>query len=120
LKSTMSELSQKLTIPHDVLLRPALVKSLAAQSGVDVGDFLAEAGARPWQIELSAPVLTDALARLPRTRPATRRPVRLRRLRASTDRVAPLIGRSRPPARITRLGGCLPRPGGPPRRAGHG
>jgi ribonuclease D len=67
LKSTMSELSQKLTIPHDVLLQPALVKSLAAQSGVDVGDFLAEAGARPWQIELSAPVLTDALARLPRT-----------------------------------------------------
>src|SRR5699024_1421892 len=44
-----------------------LVKSLAAQSGVDVGASLAEAGARPWQIDLSAPVLTDALARLPRT-----------------------------------------------------
>src|SRR5699024_7315415 len=66
LKSAMSDQSQKLAIPHDELLQPALVKTLTAQSHVDVGAFLAEAGARPWQIELSAPVLTDALARLPR------------------------------------------------------
>lgn len=65
LKSAMAELSEQLTIPHDVLLQPALVKSLAAQPHVDVADFLAEAGARPWQIELSAPVLEEVLAGLP-------------------------------------------------------
>ena len=65
LKSAMSQLSEELTIPHDILLQPALVKSLAAESGVDVKDHLAEAGARPWQIELSAPVLKKTLAGLP-------------------------------------------------------
>ena len=66
LKAAMSELSEELTIPHDVLLQPAIVKALAAESGVDVEDYLAEAGARPWQIELSAPVLKKTLAGLPR------------------------------------------------------
>ncbi|UVI34598.1 ribonuclease D [Brevibacterium spongiae] len=66
LKSAMAELSESLTIPHDVLLQPALVKSLAAQPVVDVADYLAEAGARPWQVELSAPVLEKSLATLPR------------------------------------------------------
>lgn len=65
LKAAMSERSVELTIPHDVLLQPALVKSLAAESHVDVEEHLAEAGARPWQIELSAPVLKKALAELP-------------------------------------------------------
>ncbi len=65
LKSAMSQLSEELTIPHDVLLQPAIVKSLAAESSVDVEDHLAEAGARPWQIELSAPVLKKTLAGLP-------------------------------------------------------
>ena len=67
LKTAMSELSEELTIPHDVLLQPALVKSLAAESNVDVEDYLAEAGARPWQVELSAPVLQKALAGLPQS-----------------------------------------------------
>jgi ribonuclease D len=66
LKSAMAELSEELTIPHDLLLQPALVNSVAAQLNIDVADYLAEAGARPWQIELSAPVLTKALAALPR------------------------------------------------------
>ncbi|WP_209324722.1 HRDC domain-containing protein [Brevibacterium renqingii] len=66
LKAAMGELSEKLAIPHDVLLQPALVKTLAAQPTVDVEHFLAEAGARPWQIELSGPTLTKALDRLPR------------------------------------------------------
>lgn len=65
LKAAMSELSEELTIPHDVLLQPAIVKSLAAESSVDVEDYLAEAGARPWQIELSAPALKKTLAGLP-------------------------------------------------------
>jgi ribonuclease D len=66
LKSAMAELAESLSIPHDVLLQPAIVKSLAAQTHDDVADYLAEAGARPWQIELSAPVLTKTLAGLPR------------------------------------------------------
>ena len=65
LKAAMSELSEELTIPHDVLLQPAIVKSLAAESSVDVEDYLGEAGARPWQIELSAPALKKTLAGLP-------------------------------------------------------
>ncbi|MGM0700469.1 MAG: HRDC domain-containing protein [Actinomycetota bacterium] len=65
LKAAMSELSEELTIPHDVLLQPAIVKSLAAESSVDVEGYLAEAGARPWQIKLSAPVLKKTLAGLP-------------------------------------------------------
>ncbi|KAB1949478.1 ribonuclease D [Brevibacterium linens ATCC 9172] len=67
LKSEMSQLSEELTIPHDILLQPAIVKSLAAESNVDVEDYLAEAGARPWQVELSAPVLQKALAGLPQS-----------------------------------------------------
>ena len=67
LKAAMSELSEALTIPHDVLLQPAIVKSLAAESSVDVDGYLAEAGARPWQIELSAPVLKKTLAGLPQS-----------------------------------------------------
>lgn len=66
LKSAMSGLSEELTIPHDVLLQPAIVKSLAAQPRVDVTTFLTEQGARPWQVELSEPVLTAALQELPR------------------------------------------------------
>ncbi|WP_434589830.1 HRDC domain-containing protein [Brevibacterium sp. 1718] len=65
LKTAMSELSEELTIPHDVLLQPAIVKSLAAESSVDVEGYLGEAGARPWQIELSAPALKKTLAGLP-------------------------------------------------------
>lgn len=65
LKAAMSELSEELTIPHDVLLQPAIVKSLAAESIVDVEGYLGEAGARPWQIELSAPALKKTLAGLP-------------------------------------------------------
>lgn len=67
LKAAISELSEELTIPHDVLLQPAIVKSLAAESSVDVEAYLAEAGARPWQIELSAPVLKKTLAGLPQS-----------------------------------------------------
>lgn len=65
LKAAMSELSEELTIPHDVLLQPAIVKSLAAESSIDVEGYLGEAGARPWQIELSAPALKKTLAGLP-------------------------------------------------------
>lgn len=65
LKAAMAELAEEHTIPHDVMLQPALVKALAAQSGVDVAEFLHERGARPWQIELSAPALSSTLEDLP-------------------------------------------------------
>jgi len=66
LKSAMGELAEELTLPHDVLLQPAIVKSLAAVGRVDVPAFLAERGARDWQIQLSTPVLTKTLESLPR------------------------------------------------------
>ncbi|MDN6158171.1 MAG: HRDC domain-containing protein [Brevibacterium sp.] len=65
LRTAMAELAEEHTIPHDVLLQPAIVKALAAQSGVDVAEFLHERGARQWQIELSAPVLSSTLEDLP-------------------------------------------------------
>lgn len=65
LKGAMARLADDREIPHDVLLQPAIVKALGAESGVDVEQFLVERGARPWQVELSAPVLTDAIANLP-------------------------------------------------------
>ncbi|MCD1285098.1 ribonuclease D [Brevibacterium sp. CCUG 69071] len=66
LKSAMGELAEELTMPHDVLLQPAIVKSLAAVGRMDVPAFLAERGARDWQIELSTPALTKTLESLPR------------------------------------------------------
>ena len=65
LKAAMAELAEEHEIPHDVLLQPAIVKALGAQSGVDVEEFLVERGARPWQVELSAPMLKDAIESLP-------------------------------------------------------
>ena len=65
LKAAMADLAEEQTIPHDLLMQPAIVKALGAQSGVDVAGFLHERGARPWQIELSAPVLKNALKELP-------------------------------------------------------
>lgn len=52
-------------MPHDVLLQPALVKSLAASGRTDVEAFLTEHGARPWQVGLTAPALSAALDSLP-------------------------------------------------------
>ncbi|MCF2587901.1 HRDC domain-containing protein [Brevibacterium sp. UCMA 11752] len=65
LKAAVAELAEEHEIPHDVLLQPAIVKALGAQSGVDVEEFLVERGARPWQVELSAPMLRDAIESLP-------------------------------------------------------
>lgn len=65
LKAAVAELAEEHEIPHDVLLQPAIVKALGAQSGVDVEEFLVERGARPWQVELSAPMLKDAIESLP-------------------------------------------------------
>ncbi|WP_240372246.1 HRDC domain-containing protein [Brevibacterium zhoupengii] len=66
LKATMADLAEEHTIPHDVLLQPAIVKALGAQSGVDVEEFLFDRGARQWQVGLSAPALRSTLESLPR------------------------------------------------------
>ena len=64
LKAAMAELASEHSIPHDVLLQPAIVKSLGAQSRIDVEQVLVDSGARPWQVELSAPVLANTMADL--------------------------------------------------------
>ena len=65
LKAAMAQLAEEHTIPHDVLLQPAIVKVLGTQSRVDVEEFLFDRGARQWQVELSAPVLKSTLESLP-------------------------------------------------------
>ena len=67
LKAAVAAVAEEHTIPHDVLLQPALVKSLAASGREDVEAFLTERGARPWQVALTVPVLSAALDELPRT-----------------------------------------------------
>ncbi|MBR7504218.1 ribonuclease D, partial [Mycobacterium tuberculosis] len=64
--AAVAEVAEEHTIPHDVLLQPALVKSLAASGREDVEAFLTEHGARPWQVALTAPPLSAALDELPR------------------------------------------------------
>lgn len=66
LKASVAEVAEAEEMPHDVLLQPALVKSLAASGRTDVEVFLTEHGARPWQVELTAPALSAALDQLPR------------------------------------------------------
>lgn len=66
LKETITEVSAEHEIPHDVLLQPAIVKSLGAEGvPVEVADYLKSRGARPWQIELCAPALETTLGTLP-------------------------------------------------------
>jgi ribonuclease D len=70
----LSELSQRLSVPTENLLTPDTVRRLcwdwqAPEDSDDtaavVDEFLAEAGARPWQRELTVPVLTTALTSTP-------------------------------------------------------
>lgn len=66
----ISELSQRLSVPAENLLTPDTVRRLCwdweppaddAEVRPAVEGFLSAAGARPWQRELTVPVLTDAL-----------------------------------------------------------
>ncbi|MCM1012641.1 MULTISPECIES: HRDC domain-containing protein [unclassified Brevibacterium] len=65
LRTAVAEVAAAQTMPHEVLLQPAIVKSLAASGRTDVEEFLTERGARPWQVELTTPALSAALAALP-------------------------------------------------------
>jgi ribonuclease D len=69
-RAGLNELSKRVTVPTENLLTPELVRRLVwdwqpvADTSAAVDAFLAEAGARPWQRELTVPVLTEALTRV--------------------------------------------------------
>jgi ribonuclease D len=66
-RAGLSELSQRLSVPTENLLTPDLVRRLVwdwqpvPDPSEAIDAFLAEAGARPWQRELTVPVLAAAL-----------------------------------------------------------
>ncbi|MFD4367725.1 HRDC domain-containing protein [Rhodococcus sp. NPDC058521] len=68
-RSSLAELSERVAVPVENLVTPELVRRLCwdwspvEPNRVDtvVEKTLAAGGARPWQLELSVPVLTDAL-----------------------------------------------------------
>jgi ribonuclease D len=66
-RAGLTELSQRVSVPAENLLTPELVRRLVwdwqpvADASAVIDAFLTEAGARPWQRELTVPVLTEAL-----------------------------------------------------------
>jgi ribonuclease D len=70
-RAGLAELSQRLSVPAENLLTPDLVRRLVwdwqpvPDTAAVIDAFLAEAGARPWQRDLTVPVLADALTRAP-------------------------------------------------------
>ncbi len=66
-RAGLNELSRRLSVPTENLLTPDLVRRLVwdwqpvPDPSAVIEAFLAEAGARPWQRELTVPVLTAAL-----------------------------------------------------------
>ena len=66
-RAGLNELSQRVSVPTENLLTPELVRRLVwdwqpdddAPTAIDA--FLAESGARPWQRELTVPVIAEAL-----------------------------------------------------------
>ena len=66
-RAGLAELSERVSVPTENLLTPDLVRRLVwdwqpvAHPDRAIDAFLAEAGARPWQRELTVPVLTHAL-----------------------------------------------------------
>ncbi|AGB22963.1 ribonuclease D [Mycobacterium sp. JS623] len=67
-RAVLTELSQRVSVPTENLLSPELVRRLCWDwKPVDdvaaaVDEFLRDAGARPWQRELTVPVLAEALS----------------------------------------------------------
>lgn len=62
-RAGLAALSEKVAVPVENLASPRLVRSILWQppATADVAAAMAEGGARPWQIELVAPVLAAAL-----------------------------------------------------------
>ncbi|MFT3662586.1 MAG: ribonuclease D [Gordonia sp. (in: high G+C Gram-positive bacteria)] len=68
-RPAVKEVADGLSIPAEVLLAPDLVRELCwtgieADSAADVETWLSARGARPWQCELTGPVIAAALAGL--------------------------------------------------------
>nr|WP_328841654.1 HRDC domain-containing protein [Nakamurella leprariae] len=66
-RAAMTELSERVQVPVENLLAPDLLRRVLWQPPADSGvaavaAALAERGARPWQVELTAPVVHAALA----------------------------------------------------------
>lgn len=69
-RASVSELAEQLNLPQENLITPDTVRRLCWAPPRDrtpeaVSAFLADAGARPWQVELTTPILTGALAAHP-------------------------------------------------------
>lgn len=60
-RAALTEIAAAHSLPVENLLEPALSRRLAWDAPSDVPAALAEGGARPWQIELTATALTAAL-----------------------------------------------------------
>ncbi|HYO02040.1 MAG TPA: ribonuclease D [Mycobacterium sp.] len=66
-RAGLNELSQRVSVPTENLLTPEVVRRLVwdwqpvPDTSAVIDAFLAEAGARPWQRELTVPVLTESL-----------------------------------------------------------
>jgi ribonuclease D len=65
-RAALADLSVRLSIPVENLLSPELVRRLAWSPPADpsptgIGAALATGGARHWQVELTAPLLADAV-----------------------------------------------------------
>jgi ribonuclease D len=66
-RTGLSELSQRVSVPSENLLTPDTVRRLCwdwqpVENTAEVIDaFLVDAGSRPWQRELTVPVLAEAL-----------------------------------------------------------
>jgi ribonuclease D len=75
-RTRLTELSQRVSVPSENLLTPDLVRRLiwdwqpVPDPAPVIDAFLADAGARPWQRELTVPVLAAALTEPPPESPA--------------------------------------------------
>ena len=67
-RAALTELSQRVSVPPENLVSPELVRRLCwdwqpvSDTAAAVDEFLRDAGARPWQRELTVPVLAEALS----------------------------------------------------------
>ncbi len=62
-RAALAELSERIAVPVENLVSPDAVRRIlwTPPEAAGIGDALAQRGARPWQIELTAPLLTRAL-----------------------------------------------------------
>ncbi|MDR0433359.1 MAG: HRDC domain-containing protein [Bifidobacteriaceae bacterium] len=64
-RDAIAEVSRKQSIPVDYLVTPAILRQILWEAPGDVDAAMNQAGARPWQRDLIAPLLTAAIAHHP-------------------------------------------------------